>query len=656
MSLWKKLTEFFLGPEPTAARSTPVPAPLAGTPLEAAVWAACLGNIQAGSHFVAVDIADAATTGQPRTVETITKAVQVVHELFDRGMFAPHGYTRTLLQTPAGTNWVYHPKGSIPTALAPLAAPGAVKPPVASAPSAAKGPLVPQGSRTPSSVTGHTASAGLPKDPYDLGVFLTLTPAEHRARALKINPYKTAWIGRVDVIPPESDERTALIDRGLELRGLLSRDEIVEIHRIGDLWLKHKDAARLAESIAHKNVEELLAQERTAKLLEKARKKDAAAAKRARAAEDVAKRKREDIVYLGRGGQIPSLSKGLADRRSNIEKLASQALPRLSSPADVARALEIDVKKLRFLAFHADAQRHVHYVHFEVPKKKGGTRRLSAPKPELAKAQRWILDNVLERLVVDRHAHGFVKERSTVTNAKPHQGKAIVVNQDLVDFFPTITFARVRSIFERAGYSPAVATIFALLTTECPRQKATYAGHEYHVAVGPRGLPQGACTSPALSNLVAARLDRRLAGYTQKHGWTYTRYADDLTFSADDERGAEDAGGSLAKLLATLHHIARAEGFAIHPDKGRVQRKSKRQTVTGIIVNEAQKLGVPREEVRLLRAILHNAKKTGLAAQNRELSPTFEAWLRGKIAYITMVDRARGLALQKELDALDLGR
>jgi hypothetical protein len=65
---------------------------------------------------------------------------------------------------------------------------------------------------------------------------------------------------------------------------------------------------------------------------------------------------------------------------------------------------------------------------------------------------------------------------------------------------------------------------------------------------------------------------------------------------------------------------------------------------------------VPREEVRLLRAILHNAKKTGLAAQNRELSPTFEAWLRGKIAYITMVDRARGLALQKELDALDLGR
>ncbi|MBX7192055.1 MAG: reverse transcriptase family protein [Sandaracinaceae bacterium] len=566
-------------------------------------------------------------------------------------MFGPHGYTRTLLQTPAGTNWIYHPKAQAPTALAPVVKAAAAAP----VPVAAKGPLVPQGSRLPSSVTGHTASAGPVKDPYDLGVFLTLTPAEHRARALKINPYQTAWIGRTDVIPPESDERTALIDRGLELRGFLSRAEIVEIHRVGDLWLRHKDAARLTESIAHKNVEALLAQERLAKQLEKARKKDMAAAARAKHADDVARRRREDIVYLGRSGLAPGLSKGLADRRSNIERLASQALPRLSSPADVARALEIDVKKLRFLAFHADAQRHVHYVQFEVPKKKGGMRTLSAPKAELAKAQQWILDNVLERLSVEKQAHGFVKGRSTVTNAQPHQGKAIVVNQDLVDFFPSITLRRVRAVFERAGYSPAVATIFALLTTECPRTRATYAGHEYHVAVGPRGLPQGACTSPALSNLVASRLDRRLQGYTQKHGWTYTRYADDLTFSCDLEPAA-DSGNDIAKLLATLHHVARSEGFTVHPDKGRIQRKSKRQTVTGIVVNEASKLGVPREEIRLVRAILHNAKKTGLAAQNRELSPTFEAWLRGKIAYIAMIDRSRGLALQKELDSLDLGR
>ncbi len=643
MSFWQKMKEFFLGPEP-AAGAVSVPPPPSGSPLEAAVWAACFVHVQKQSQFTAVEVADAATSGQPRTVDTITKAVQKVHELFDRGLFAPHGYTRTMVQTPAGTNWVYHPKSAAPSALASGLPPVSA---VAGAVTAARGPVVPQGSRLPASVTGHTASSPTgvePKDPYDIGVFLTLTPAEHRARALKINPYKTAWIGRTDVIPPESDERTALIDRGLELRGFLSRPELVEIHRVGDLWLRHKDGARLAESIANRNVEEALAQQRIAHQAEKQKKKDEAAQARAKKAEGVARRKRDDIVFLGRG-----VSRGLADRRSHVEKLEAAGLPILSSPADLARALELEVKKLRFLSFHAEAQRHVHYSQFEVPKRSGGVRLLSAPKPDLAKAQQWILENVLEKLPVERNAHGFVKERSTVTNARPHAGKSIVINQDLVDFFPTITFPRVRGVFSRAGYSPAVATILALLTTESPRVRATYGGFEYHVAIGARGLPQGACTSPALSNQVAIKLDRRLHGYAVKHGFTYTRYADDLTFSA-----GPDGEENVAKLLATLHHIARGEGFTIHPDKGRIQRSSKRQTVTGIVVNEAHKLGVPREDVRLIRAILHNAKKTGLSGQNRDLQPTFEAWLRGKIAYICMVDRARGQQLARELDALDL--
>ena len=110
-----------------------------------------------------------------------------------------------------------------------------------------------------------------------------------------------------------------------------------------------------------------------------------------------------------------------------------------------------------------------------------------------------------------------------------------MVNLDLKDFFPTITFPRVKGAFAQLGYSPAVATILALLCTESPRRTVTYAGQTLHVATGPRSLPQGACTSPALSNLVARRLDARLTGLCRKLGWTYTRYADDLTFSADGE-------------------------------------------------------------------------------------------------------------------------
>lgn len=107
---------------------------------------------------------------------------------------------------------------------------------------------------------------------------------------------------------------------------------------------------------------------------------------------------------------------------------------------------------------------------------------------------------------VDR-GRGFAKGRSILTNAKPHVGSAVVVNCDLTDFFPSITVHRVIGLFRQIGYSPAVATVLALLVTECPRRKVLYNGKPWHVATGPRGLPQGACTSPAISNLIARRMD-----------------------------------------------------------------------------------------------------------------------------------------------------
>ena len=108
-----------------------------------------------------------------------------------------------------------------------------------------------------------------------------------------------------------------------------------------------------------------------------------------------------------------------------------------------------------------------------------------------------------------------------------------------------------------SGDSPAVSTILALLCTDAPRKKVTYTGKPFFVATGERALPQGACTSPALSNQVAKKLDRRLAGMSKKHGWTYTRYADDLTFSGDDRSRSD-----LAMLLARVRHVVDEEGFA----------------------------------------------------------------------------------------------
>jgi RNA-directed DNA polymerase len=478
------------------------------------------------------------------------------------------------------------------------------------------------------------------EDRWRANEILGLSQTELRRRALRINPYRTAWIGRVDTIPPQTDERTALIDRGLILRGLLTSEQIDEIHRVGDQWLLHHDAIKLAEAAARKTAEAAVEAERARKAASKAEHKRQAAERQAARKAAVAARRASDIIYAGRG-----VSAQLGDRRAHVEELARLGLPVLASAGDVARALGLTIPQLRWLCFHAEAAITTHYVYFEVAKRSGGTRLLSAPHARLGKAQRWILDSILARLDVTSHAHGFVAGRSTVTNARAHVGKDLVINLDLEQFFPTITFPRVRGLFASLGYSPAAASLLALLVTESPRVKVLHDGQAYWVAAGDRALPQGACTSPAISNLVARKLDRRLAGAAARLGWTYTRYADDLTFSAS---GA--AATQMALMMSRVRAIVRDEGFAINEAKGRVSRSARRQQVTGIVVND--KLGVPREELRRIRAILHRAKTTGLAAQNRDGHPDFEAWLRGKIAYISMIDRERAAKLLASLAAV----
>jgi RNA-directed DNA polymerase len=185
----------------------------------------------------------------------------------------------------------------------------------------------------------------------------------------------------------------------------------------------------------------------------------------------------------------------------------------------------------------------------------------------------------------------------------------------------------------------------ALLCTECPRKIVEYDGKKYHVALGPRGLPQGACTSPGLSNQVARRLDRRLWGLATKLGLNYTRYADDITFSGGTEFNAR-----VGYLMARVRHIADEEGFTVNPKKTRVQRRNTAQRVTGLVVNEQPSVG--RKEIRRLRAILHRARTQGLDAQNRDGRPHFRAWLQGKIAYVAMVRPDVGARLRAELQGL----
>jgi hypothetical protein len=343
----------------------------------------------------------------------------------------------------------------------------------------------------------------------------------------------------------------------------------------------------------------------------------------------------DDIEYLGRG-----VSGQLHDRCGDVLALRCHGLPELCTPAELAAVLELPLPRLRWLAYHSDVVTRPHYVCRMIPKRSGGERLLSVPRACLRQVQNRIREMILDRLAVEEPAQGFVKGRNVLTNALPHSGQRLVLRMDLADFFPSIGFGRVRSVFRRAGYSPAVASILALLCTECPRVSEESAAGRVWRATGPRGLPQGACTSPALSNLVCRHLDRRLQGLAASLHVRYTRYADDLTFSAG--RHLEP---KIGWLLTRVREIVESEGFRIREEKTRVQRRNVAQRVTGLVVNDRP--GVPRAEVRRLRAILHRAATEGLESQNREGRQNFQAWLLGRIAWIHLSRPAAAAALRK---------
>ncbi|MBI1947923.1 MAG: RNA-directed DNA polymerase [Deltaproteobacteria bacterium] len=342
------------------------------------------------------------------------------------------------------------------------------------------------------------------------------------------------------------------------------------------------------------------------------------------------KKKRATLVHLGLG-----VSGGLEKTGADEARLQAFELPVLRDGNDVAAAIGIPLGELRWLTYHRRGAPLVHYHRYDIPKKTGGARHISAPKGKLARAQQWVLDAVLDKVPASAHAHGFVRGRSVVTNARPHVKCKSVVNLDLKDFFPTITYRRAKGLFEHLGYGEHVATVLALLCTEPPRVLVEHDERRTHVAIGERVLPQGACTSPAITNLLCRRLDARLAGLARRLGLAYTRYADDLTFSGDtvDERA----------LLGAVRRVIAAEGFVVHPDKTRVMRKGRRQEVTGVVVNA--KPSIAREQWRSLRAVLHNCAKHGLASQNREQHPDFAGHLAGKVAWVRMVDPRRGAQL-----------
>ncbi|NIG56296.1 reverse transcriptase family protein [Chitinophaga sp. Cy-1792] len=352
-----------------------------------------------------------------------------------------------------------------------------------------------------------------------------------------------------------------------------------------------------------------------------------------------AEQKQQDIVYLGE-----NVSAGLNKKVSDEAQLRKFNLPVWHTAQDLANAMQLSLGKLRFLAFNRTVGHQTHYQRFQIPKKSGGTRVISAPMPQLKAAQHWILENVLYKITNSTSANGFVPGKSIVTNAIPHIGKDVVVNIDLKDFFPSIAYKRVKGMFCKLGYSEQVATILGLICTEPDVDEVMLDNRKFFVAKTERRLPQGAPTSPAITNIICFKLDRRFEGLSAKYGYAYTRYADDMTFSAKGEPAAK-----IGQLLWAAKKIVAEEGFVLHPDKLKVMRKGDRHEVTGIVVNE--KLSLDRTTLRKFRALLHQIELTGLANKTWGKGNIISS-MEGYANFVAMVKPEQGTKLKNQLNAL----
>jgi retron-type reverse transcriptase len=305
------------------------------------------------------------------------------------------------------------------------------------------------------------------------------------------------------------------------------------------------------------------------------------------------------------------------------ERLLENNLPVIFDRDHLAMLLGVNVNYLSKLVMITEQ----FYKLARIPKRKSGQfRELSLPFKTLKEVQRWILHNILYKIEVSSYAKGFKVNESIVENAKPHVKKECVLKIDLKNFFDNISYNSVFRVFNYYGYTKEVSFFLARL--------CTFKGR----------LPQGAPTSPYLSNIICKRLDKRLSAFATVNNFQYTRYADDITFSGKRK---------LEKKVDYICDIIENEKFIINKEKLKIQFKTRRQMVTGLIVNE--KLSVPMETKKLLRQQIYYCKTYGVSSHMAWLEidkSNYKDYLYGLAYFIKMVEPGNGEKFLKGLDEI----
>ncbi|EMC2815624.1 TPA: retron St85 family RNA-directed DNA polymerase [Klebsiella aerogenes] len=282
------------------------------------------------------------------------------------------------------------------------------------------------------------------------------------------------------------------------------------------------------------------------------------------------------------------------------------SLPILENVDDLSQSLRLPKEVISKFSFNNDR----YYHRIEMEKKSGGIRHIESPLKELKAIQRWVLRYILDKLSPSSFAKGFVRKKSILDNAKPHEGNQYVLNLDLKDFFTTVQASHVYTLFKNIGYNNNIAFI---LTSFC-----TKSGY----------LPQGAPTSPALSNLVCLRLDHRISTYCKKRALTYTRYADDLCISGNKIL-------ILQKASYLIKDIICDEGFTINSKKEKFLGPKVRREVTGLTVTP--KITISKKNYCLYRKRIYDLVRTE--------TPNKHEIIKGILSFVRSIDKDKGKKL-----------
>lgn len=343
----------------------------------------------------------------------------------------------------------------------------------------------------------------------------------------------------------------------------------------------------------------------------------------------------------------------ISETLSYADGLDSKGLPVIFDQQHLSYLLCMEHRNLRQLVKSASS----YYKYFAIKKRRGGLRRIMSPYSELRDVQTWIKENILDKIELPNCVKAFVKGRNIMENAKMHEGRKYILKVDITNFFESIGVRQVYVAFRKMGYDRSVAAWLANLCTakiedykyeqlEDQEEIQKLFNDLYHKSEP--FLVQGAPTSPGLANIICNRMDKRMMGLANKHGFTYSRYADDMTFSADKK-------DRLPKV-SMIRKIVETEGFHLNEEKIEQLHEGNRQIVTGLLVDNHVR--VPGRYKKDIKRHIHFCLKYGGREHFHRIAPgkAFgKEWLAGRIRYIHSVEPETAKKLWAEFERIDWG-